>query len=1032
MNFPSNEYAFITVKNKASMTGVTVNNTLTVMTAVNSNQNITLDSVTATDVQIGPPTGIVPETAAALTMLPAIENTLSITETNIVCGDGTGTGTGTMTIASAFAPAAGITTTATFPALALNFTSGVLTSATSPSASIQVATANVSVGSSDDHSFALPLVATGTYNFVVDWGDGSSSTITAYNQPEITHLYASTGTYTLQITGTLTGWVFNGSGDKLKILNINSWGDLVLGDAGETGFFYGCSNLTISASAGDPLRPGTTTLALCFQECTSLNSTNVATWDVSAVTDLSFMFYGCSVFNVDLSSWNTSNVTTTSNMFFHCDAFNNGVLTNAGGVPLTWDTGNLLDASNMFTSCAAFNQQVEFSDVSALTTAYSMFAGCTLFNNGDIANVSSKPLVWDVAALQSTVYMLSACSAFNQPLTFTNTNNIISMAGMLSSSNLFKQDVSAWTITSCGYLNGFYSGDLNNPDSTANQDNYDALLLAWSAQTVQSGLTFDMGTTQYSTGAAAARAVLTDTYGWTINDGGMAPSTTLFSINTANISTGSSDDQSFALPLVAAGTYNFEVAWGDGSSSTITAYNQPEVVHLYAATGTYTLQITGTITGWSFNAGGDKLKVLNISKWGPLVIGAAGETGCFSGCSNLTISPGVLAGSPVTPDTTSLFACFVDCTSLNSTNVSTWDVSTVQDISYMFRNCSSFNVDMSSWDTSAVESMINTFERCSSFNNGDPSNAGAVPFTWNTNAVIDMSNMFIYCTAFNQTITLVGAVGPVDMTNMLEGCSIFNNGDTLNAGLHAFTLPPVTSVAYLFLNCPVFNQTIVFGDTALLANVVSMCEGATLFNNGAVGNVGGIDMDFGGASNILFADAIFTSCTSFNQTVTFGNTNTITGMSLMFFGCSIFNNGDITNANSKPFTWDVAALQSTRNMFNGCIAFNQALNFTNTNTISNMSGMLNGCNLFKQNVFSTWVVTACGNFSNFYSGDLNDPDSATNQDNYDALLSAWSLQPLLFGLTLDIGSSKYSAATVADRAILTGTYGWTINDGGLA
>ena len=97
-----------------------------------------------------------------------------------------------------------------------------------------------------------------------------------------------------------------------------------------------------------------------------------------------------------------------------------------------------------------------------------------------------------------------------------------------------------------------------------------------------------------------------------------------------------------------------------------------------------------------------------------------------------------------------------------------------------------------------------------------------------------------------------------------------------------------------------------------------------------------------------------------------------------------------------------------------------------------MSGMLNGCNLFKQNVFSAWVITSCGNLSNFYSGDLNDPDSATNQNNYDALLGSWSLQPLLFGLTFDMGSTKYSAATAAARTILTGTYGWTINDGGQA
>ena len=64
---------------------------------------------------------------------------------------------------------------------------------------------------------------------------------------------------------------------------------------------------------------------------------------------------------------------------------------------------------------------------------------------------------------------------------------------------------------------------MNSPDSATNQANYDALLVSWAAQVTNSGITFDMGTTKYSAAAVAARATLTATYGWTVNDGGLAP-----------------------------------------------------------------------------------------------------------------------------------------------------------------------------------------------------------------------------------------------------------------------------------------------------------------------------------------------------------------------------------------------------------------------------------------------------------------------------------------------------------------------------
>ena len=42
-------------------------------------------------------------------------------------------------------------------------------------------------GVSNNDQITLPLVSGGTYNFLVQWGDGNSDTITVWNQAETTH-----------------------------------------------------------------------------------------------------------------------------------------------------------------------------------------------------------------------------------------------------------------------------------------------------------------------------------------------------------------------------------------------------------------------------------------------------------------------------------------------------------------------------------------------------------------------------------------------------------------------------------------------------------------------------------------------------------------------------------------------------------------------------------------------------------------------------------------------------------------------------
>ena len=45
---------------------------------------------------------------------------------------------------------------------------------------------------------------------------------------------------------------------------------------------------------------------------------DISEWDVSKVTDMHSMFFGCKSFNQDISSWDVSNVTYKYDMFTEC------------------------------------------------------------------------------------------------------------------------------------------------------------------------------------------------------------------------------------------------------------------------------------------------------------------------------------------------------------------------------------------------------------------------------------------------------------------------------------------------------------------------------------------------------------------------------------------------------------------------------------------------------------------------------------------------------------------------------------------
>ena len=109
-------------------------------------------------------------------------------------------------------------------------------------------------------------------------------------------------------------------------------------------------------------------------EGTKFKYIDISDWDVSNVTDMSCMFYGCKELKSvgDISKWDVSNVTDMWYMFAFCEKFNQDIS--------KWDVSNVTDMRSMFYVCKKFNQDLSEWNVSNVTNMVGMFDGCLIKN----------------------------------------------------------------------------------------------------------------------------------------------------------------------------------------------------------------------------------------------------------------------------------------------------------------------------------------------------------------------------------------------------------------------------------------------------------------------------------------------------------------------------------------------------------------------------------------------------------------------------------------------------------------------------
>lgn len=502
-------------------------------------------------------------------------------------------------------------------------------------------------------------------------------------------------------------------------------------------------------------------------------------------------------------------------------------------------------------------------------------------------------------------------------------------------------------------------------------------------------------------------------------------------------------NESITLPYETSGFYYGTIDWGDGETSNNIYDNR---THTYATPGDYTITVTGTLIGWSFGVNPiSRNKIREVLQWGCLRLGNSSSyfsycdnlslsnvtdvldlTGTnnlsytFENCYNLTTVPFINSWN--TSNVTNMQGMFFECHSFNDdisgwdvSNVTemgamfdntylfnqpigVWDVSNVQSISYMFLQNTVFNQNLSSWNVGNVTNMKGTFNGCTSFNNGgSPMISG-----WTTYNVTDMGDMFPL-TPFNQPIN------SWDVSSVTKMDYMFSQSTSFNQPLSGWNVSNVTDMNYMFSLSP-FNQYINSWD---VSNVTTM-EGMFFFNTIFNQNLNSWDV-----SSVTNMDYMFWFDYAFDGNITSWDTSNVTTMRLMFATCTIFN--------QNISGWNVGNVTNMQQMFNGATQFNQPIGSWNVSNVTNMSNMFGSVG-FNQNIGS-WNVTGVTNFIGFMNGKTFSDYSTTNLD---AIYNGWSSLPTLtYGININFGTIKYTAGSSAGRAILTGTYGWTIIDGGI-
>ena len=338
----------------------------------------------------------------------------------------------------------------------------------------------------------IPTFLSG-YDYDIDWNnDGVFDEFGKTGNA--LHDYGAAGTYTVRIRGTFPQIYINDDlVAKNKIISVEQWGNISWRSMNSA--FRGAKNLVINATDAPNLSNASSLYAM-FYKASSFNQ-NINHWDVSNIKIMDFLFAEASSYNQPLDNWNMSNVTSMKGMFEY-SIFNQ----NING----WNVSEVQNISYMFYFAEEFNQPLNSWDVAQVVDMEKMFLEANTFNQS-LNN-------WNVGNVTNMQGMFDHADVFNQPLNDWNVSSVVNMERMFDNTDSFDQLLNNWDIKNVTNMKNMFRG------IQLSTDNYDDILIAWSDLSLQNDVEFSGGNSAYCNGQTA-RNNLINTFGWTINDGGL-------------------------------------------------------------------------------------------------------------------------------------------------------------------------------------------------------------------------------------------------------------------------------------------------------------------------------------------------------------------------------------------------------------------------------------------------------------------------------------------------------------------------------
>ena len=140
-------------------------------------------------------------------------------------------------------------------------------------------------------------------------------------------------------------------------------------------FFNGCETLETISGLEYLNTAKVTNMSFMFYGCSALTSLDLTNFNTAKVTDMSYMFYGCSALtSLDLTNFNTAKVKFMDNMFNGCSALTTIYASDK------FVTDNVSYGSDMFTGCKSLKDYSESKTghtfANCGTTGYFTSGGC--------------------------------------------------------------------------------------------------------------------------------------------------------------------------------------------------------------------------------------------------------------------------------------------------------------------------------------------------------------------------------------------------------------------------------------------------------------------------------------------------------------------------------------------------------------------------------------------------------------------------------------------------------------------------------